>query len=197
MSGLDRLLGPLREAGPDPRALAFLRWQSRVRQIAMRQHGGRPGPGATPDLFLPGEDEPLGAVVTVLNKRPEHSRTPELRHLARRTQDPAERRAKALELFSETYFQKAETFSDTLTASFAPGSAGAARIAEAGACRLRFEAYAQAWDLACAAEALAEGDPLREATLAHNALFNPGRPAGAVVLGFRPDWEASRAEPPL
>lgn len=178
-----------------PLCLAFLRWQCRIRQIAMRERQGRPDDGVTPALTLQGQTEPMGHIITVLNKTPARSQTPELMHLAKRTADPAERRDKALQLFSSTYYQKAQDFSDLLTATFPPDSPGAAQIREAGACRLDFAAYGQTYRLACKVWRLAEGSPFHQATWWHNALFNPTISPGTVILGFEPDWEASSADP--
>lgn len=183
-------------SGPaQPLRDAFLRWQCRVRQIAMRDRMGRPDGAVTPALTLAGAAEPMGHVVTVLSKAPAHSKTPELMHMVRRTADPAQRRDKAVEYFSETYYQKPREFSDILTATFPPGSKGAAAIRAAGGCRLDFEAYAQRFALVCRVWRLTEAHPLHAATLWHNLLFNPALPPDTVVLGFEPDWAASSADP--
>ena len=177
-----------------PLRLAFLKWQCRVRQDAMRFEQGRPGDGITPALFLPGEDEPMGHVITVLCK-PAHSVTAELEHMAARTHDPAQRREQALRFLSATYYGKPAEFSDILTATFPPGSPGAARIRAAGRARLVFDAYGQRFDLDCKVWRLVPRNPHRRATMAHNRLFNPSLPPEAEVLGFEPDWSASRADP--
>ena len=49
---------------------AFLRWQCRVRQMAMRDNAGRPGEGMIPELTLAGDREPMGGIVTVLYAAP-------------------------------------------------------------------------------------------------------------------------------
>ena len=184
-------------ARPDTRALRdhFLRWQCRCRQIAMREAMGGPDASVTPALTLPGEPQPLGHVITVLNRAWAHSRTPELQHLCRGTHDPAQRRDKALELFAAGYFQTPAEFTDALTATFPPVSPGAARIAAAGACRLDFAAYGQAFALACRVRPLEPGHPLHAATWWHNLLFNPGLPSDTVILAFEPDWAASSTTP--
>lgn len=174
---------------------AFLGWQCRVRQIVMREGMGRPGPGIMPDVTLPGEAEPLGAIITVLCKSPQYSLTPELRHMAARTNDPAQRREAALRYFSETYYQKSHEFSDILTATFPPGSPGAARLHGARRATLTFAAYAQRWDLDCRVWLLGENNPLWQATFAHNRLFNPDLPGDTVILGFEPDWSRAIADP--
>ena len=46
----------------------FIRWQCRVRQMMMREDLGRPSDGITPEVTLIGEDEPLGHIITVMNK---------------------------------------------------------------------------------------------------------------------------------
>lgn len=198
MTETDALISQLLETadGPERRLrLAFLRWQCRVRQIMMRDQAGRPSDGIMPSVTLAGEDEPIGHVITVLWKTGRHSITPEMRHMVRATNDPAQRREKALRLFSEFHYQKPEQFSDMLTATFPPGSPGAARIREAGACRLGFEAYNQRFDLACRVWLLAERNPGWQATYWHNLLFNPTLAPDTVILGFEPDWSRSSAEP--
>ena len=173
----------------------FLGWQCRIRQIAMRTHGGRPTSGMTP-LVSPAEgNEPAARVVTVLCKRPEHSASMELRHLARRTHDPAERRESALKFLSERYYQSSREFSDILTASFPPDSGTAATLLEHRECRLKFEQFSQRFDLHCTVRRLSGNNPLREATFWHNLLFNPRLPADCVILGFEPDWARSEADP--
>lgn len=183
----------------DPQATAlrdaFLAWQCRVRQIMMRDEMGRPGEGIMPALYLPGHDEPMGHLITVLSKAPGHAQVPEMRHIAQRTNDPARRREDALKLFSEMYYQRPREFSDLLTATFPPESPGAAAIREAEQVRLVFDAYRQRYDLTCRVWRLAEHHPSYQATWWHNLLFNPGLPAGTVILGFEPDWAASSANP--
>lgn len=178
-----------------PLRTAFLKWQCRVRQIAMRDNHGRPDDAITPGLTLPGEPEPLGHIITLLNKAPGYSVTPELQHMAAKTNDPAQRRDQAIRFFSATYYQKAAEFSDILTATFPPGSPGAATIREAEQVHLKFEAYAQVFDLHCRVWRLGPQNPLYQATMAHNRLFNPALPPDTEVLGFEPDWGQSTAEP--
>jgi len=173
----------------------FMRWQCRVRQIMMREGRGRPGEAISPAVTLVGAETPMGHVITVMSKAPQYSKTPEMRHMARKTNDPALRREAALTFFSEYYYQKAAEFSDTLTATFPPDSPGAAKIREAGRATLTFEAYNQRYDLACRVWTLAGNNPLHQATYWHNLLFNPGLAADTIILGFEPDWARSSAAP--
>ncbi len=187
--GLSQSNHPLRKA--------FLRWQCRVRQMSMRDNDGRPDNGIMPDVILPGESEPLGAVITVLNKAPSYSVTPELVHMAAKTNDPAQRRDQAIRFLSAAYYQKAGEFSDILTATFPPDSPGAAKIRKAGSCTLVFEAYSQRFDLNCKVWKLARHNLLYQATMAHNKLFNPAIPPETVVVGFEPNWEECTSDPKI
>ena len=174
----------------------FLGWQCRIRQIAMRNHGGRPTDGMTPLVAaVDGGNAPVTRIVTVLCKRPEHSVTMELRHLARRTHDPAERRESALKLFAERYYQGTREFSDTLAATFPARSETAAVLAAGRECRLAFEQFSQRFDVHCTVRRLSPNNPLREATFWHNLLFNPRLSSDCIVLGFEPDWSKSKADP--
>lgn len=174
---------------------AFLKWQCRVRQNAMRDHDGRPDDGIMPAVYLEGSDEPMGQIITILNKAPGYSLTAEMNHMAAKTNDPAQRRDQAIQFFSATYYQKAKEFSDLLTATFPPGSKGAQTLRDAEHVRLVFEAFAQKFDIRCKVWRLAAHNPLYQATIAHNHLFNPTLSPDVEVLGFEPDWDASTSEP--
>ena len=175
----------------------FLGWQCRIRQIATRRHEGRPTSGMMPLVFAAGTGTPVARIVTVLCKRPEHSVTMELRHMARRTHDPAERRESALTFLAERYYQSAREFSDILTASFPPGSATAATLLGHRECRLELEQFSQRFDLHCTVRRLSPNNPLREATFWHNLLFNPRLDADCAILGFEPDWPRTQSDPPV
>ncbi|MEM7074754.1 MAG: hypothetical protein AAGA28_15550 [Pseudomonadota bacterium] len=180
-----------------PLRLAFLKWQCHTRQLSMRNSNGRPDDAIMPDVTPEGAERPIGAIITVLNKAPMFSVTPELEHIAARTNDPAQRREAALQFLSATYYQKAKEFSDTLTATFTPRSEGARSLAEAGRALLVFECYGQRFDLQCRVTRLPHDNLLSRATMAHNILFNPTLPPSTEVLGFEPDWVNSTADPPL
>ncbi|MEM7321367.1 MAG: hypothetical protein AAF408_20365 [Pseudomonadota bacterium] len=178
-----------------PLRSAFLKWQCRVRQTAMRDNFGRPDDGITPALYLPGSAEPMGHIITLINKAPGFSVTPELRHMFAKTNDPAQRRDQAIRFFSATYYQKAKEFSDILTATFPPDSPGATQIRDAGKVRLVFDAYAQVFDLTCKVWRLAPHNTLHQSTMAHNKLFNAGLSPQTEILGFEPDWTNSTSSP--
>ena len=176
------------------RRSAFLKWQCRVRQMAMRATGGRPDAAIRPAVVLPDGSAP-GRITTILLKRPAFSVTPEFRHMASRTHDPAERREAAVRFLSASHYQRAEEFSDELAATFAPGAAFVEAIIGSKCCRLVFDAFSQRFDLACSVRLHGAHDPFREAAFWHNRLFNSELHPDTVVLGFLPDWEQSKAAP--
>ena len=155
---------------------------------------GPPGPSVLSDFTTASS----GKNWNLLSDRRDHSissKTPELQHMFRRTHDPAQRREEAIRFFAETYYQKAREFSDTLTATFPPGSPGSIAISAAGNCTLTFEAYGQRYDLLCKVWTLDKTNPLHPATWWHNMLFNPNMHPDTVIFGFEPDWAHSTAEP--
>ncbi len=170
---------------------SFLKWQCLTRQIMMRDNQGRPDDSITPAVLLAGASEPMGHIITILNKAPGYSLVPEMQHMLRKTNDPAQIRDSALQFLSSTYYQRAAEFSDLLTSTFPPDSEGAAQVRAADRCTLVFDAYGQKWQLDCKVWQLASHNPLFDATIVHNRLFNPGLPNESVVLGFEPDWDKS------
>ena len=171
----------------------FMRWQCRLRQIVMREREGKPDDSILPEVLVDGES--LGFVITLICKLGPYSKIPELKHMVRKTNDPALRRKSALTLFSETYYQKSAEFSDVLTSTFVPDSDGAKLLRRAGHCTLRFSAYSQSYDLHCKIWRLSEHNPLWQGTYWHNLLFNPGLSRDTIILGFEPDWSKSTADP--
>ena len=95
-----------------PHRKAFLKWQCLTRQIMMRENQGRPDDAIMPAVLLQGDDEPMGHIITILNKGPDHSLVPEMQHMLRKTNDPAQIRNAALQFLSATYYQKHTRFSD-------------------------------------------------------------------------------------
>ena len=167
---------------------AFLYWQCRIRQIAMREDQGKPSDGMTPEIVIPGESGPFDRIITVLCKTREASLTPEFRHLYRKTPDPAQRRESAQKLLSSSYYQRPQDFSDILTATFSPASPGAARLRAARHVRLEFAQFNQRFSIPCQVWRLSDRNPLWQETFWRNILFNPALPANTVILGFEPDW---------
>jgi len=192
MSSLATQLG--QSYSDHPLRVSFMKWQCRVRQLNMRESEGRPDDSIMPAVYLDGSDTPLGHIITLMNKAPGYSVTPEFQHMARKTHDPAQRRAEALKFLSASYYQKAAEFSDVLTATFPPDSEGALTIRRAQSCLLVFEAYSQRFDLNCKVWKLAQHNTLYQATMAHNRLFNPAIPPDTIVLGFEPDWGTSASQ---
>ena len=195
MSSIAAVLGQSYEK--HPLKDGFLKWQCHTRQMMIREGDGRPTVAVTPGVFLPGQTEALGAIITILSKAPAYSLTPEMEFMFRKTNDPAQVLASAMTFLSASYYQKHREFSDILTATFPPVSQGAATMHSAGRVTLVFEAFAQRFDLDCKVWRLADHNPLHKATMAHNRLFNPSITTGTEILGFEPDWAASSADPPI
>ena len=163
----------------------------------MRKNMGRPDAAIVAAVTLSGEGRPMGHVITLMSKAPAYSKTPEMRHIAASTYDPAKRREKALQFFSEAYYQYSREFSDEITTTFPPDSPGATAICAAETCTLTFEGYGQRFDLFCAVSALSVEDPLFQASWCHNLLFNPGLHPDVEILCFEPNWGRSSAEPTI
>ena len=79
----------------------FLGWQCRLRQISVRQEGGRPSEGMCPHVRLADED---ASRITVLVLPADLEATADrFQHMARRTHDPAERYKAALTFLAAGY----------------------------------------------------------------------------------------------
>jgi hypothetical protein len=171
----------------------FIGWQCRIRQLAVRQEGGRPSPGMRPRVMSSsGEVLADGMVTLIIESEPEES-TQLFRYQYLRSQDPNERYDNMLEILQGSYFQEPARFSDLMTALFGPESSLAAQLLREARCVLDFEQYTQGYRIPCAVTRLAESHAFHRATLWHNRMFNHQLPAGVQILAFRPDWSHASA----
>jgi hypothetical protein len=173
----------------------FLAWQCRIRQVAMREEGGRPSPGMRPRV-LDGSGREMSPALTVLMipKEPDES-IAFFRHQVMRTPDPRDVYERALAFLQADYFQDPDAFSDRLATVLSAGAALAASLLEEGKCTLVFEQGRQRYQLPCKVRELKPGSAAREAAIWHNRLFNPALPDTVHVLGFQPDWASAGADP--
>ena len=173
----------------------FLGWQCRIRQIAMRQNGGRPSPGMRPRVLAPNGDEIAPALTVLLvQKRPEES-TAFFRFQAQKETDPRKVYERGLAFLQGEYFQLPDLFADRLAAVLPDDSDLAMRLKTIGMCILAFDQFGQRFGLPCDVCELAEGDAMRDAAIWHNRIFNPALPDSVRVFSFNPDWAASSATP--
>jgi len=174
----------------------FIGWQCRLRQLSVREAGGRPSPGMRPRVSAPDGTEMAPAITVLIHPAEPEESTKLFRFQVQKTHDPIERYDKALEILSGFHYQRPKLFGDVLTGLFGPGSDIASRLLDHGACELEFAEFGQGYRLPCRVRLLAESDPLYEATFWHNKLFNPNLPAKVQVLSFAPDWmHAGRFDP--
>ncbi len=170
----------------------FLGWQCRIRQLSVRQSGGRPTPGMQPRVFLPPDQTDLGNIVVLIRKKASQEVTSQLQHMVRKTRDPAERHESALGFLAAAYYQRPDEFSDELTALFGSRSTRVEQLLEARQCTLDFAQFEQRYRLTCRVETLANSDAAYEFTYWHNSLFNPSIPGDVRILAFQPDWTTER-----
>ncbi len=174
----------------------FLGWQCRIREHAMRHHGGRPSPGMRPRVRRPDGTEIATAVTVLLIQAEPEPSTAMFRHIVRKTHDPERRYREALRTLASAYFQHPETFSDVMTALFAVDSSCAEILMAEGRCVLEFEQFGQTYHIPCVVAALAPDHPAYQATYWHNQMFNPSIPGVVRILAFTPEWREAIAVPP-
>jgi hypothetical protein len=94
----------------------FLAWQCQIRQLAMREEGGRPVPGMQPRVLDSSKLEMAPALtVLMVPKEPDES-TAFFRYQVMKTPDPRTVYERALTFLQADYFQDPDAFSDRLLA---------------------------------------------------------------------------------
>ena len=171
----------------------FMKFQCRARQMIMRDNLGRPDASITPTIYLKGNTKPITKIITLMHKLPEYSALSELMHIARKTNDPSQRRDQAVKLLSASYYQKHREFTDVLTATFTPNSNLAETLISEGSCRLLFDAHSHKFESTFTVNKLERSEFLFRSTIMHNQLFNPNLHPETIILSFSPGWEENGA----
>lgn len=185
----------MKRVSDDEMKRQFLAWQCRIRQIAVRQHAGRPAPGMQPRVLTPSGENLLPAMTVLIVPDDPDETTAFFRFQIQKSPDPRRVYESVLQYLQGEHYQDSDRFSDEMTALFAPRSPTAAKLLEVNHCLLEFEQYSQLWRLSSTVRRLPTRAPARQATLWHNRAFNPAIPSDAVVLGLRPDWRSAAASP--
>jgi hypothetical protein len=173
----------------------FLGWQCRIRQIAMRQDGGRPSPGMRPRLLaVSGQELCPALTVLLLLKEPAES-TAFFRFQVMKSADPRDIYERALAFLQADHFQKPSRFTDRMLCVLPEDSEIAAALLRDRTCVLEFEQFSQTYRLACEVSAPLPGDAAHDAAIWHNRLFNPALSDAVHVLCFQPDWTSAVADP--
>jgi hypothetical protein len=167
----------------------FLVWQCQIRQIAMREDGGRPSSGMQPRVLDETGAELVPALTVLLVPDQAGESTAFFRFQVMKSTDPRETYEKALRYLQSDYFQDPKSFSDKLIATL-PGDAPLAQALRAAKrCVLDFAQGRYSYRVPCKVKALNDGDAGRDAAIWHNRVFNRALPETVQVLAFKPDWE--------
>ncbi len=164
----------------------FIAWQCLIRQYAIRHSDGRPPAGAQPVMKIEGQSE--RAITVLLCKNDSEEPGMQFRFLAKKTHDPRLRRESAVRYLAETYYQKANTFSDQLTAIFHLNSQLAQHFQSNKSVKLEFSQANQHYLVPCTSRVCDPDESMYQSTYWHNLLFNSALPGKVVVVCFTPDW---------
>jgi hypothetical protein len=168
---------------------SFLVWQCQLRQIAMREDGGRPSPGMQPRVLDETGAELMPALTVLLVPKDPEESTAFFRFQVMKSSDPREIYEKALRYLQSDYFQDPKAFGDKLVATLADDAPLAQALRAAKRCMLDFAQGRYRYRVPCKVKALEDGDADRDAAIWHNRVFNRGLPETVQVLAFKPDWE--------
>ena len=173
----------------------FLGWQCRIRQIAMRQDGGRPSPGMRPRVLDVDGAEIASALTVLLTPHAPAESTAFFRFQVLKSADPRDLYERGLAYLRADHYQRPETFTDVLAAVLPENSVVVDRLLANGHCTLAFDQFRQTFRLPCTVGGVPPGDAVYDAAVWHNRLFNPALPGALHVLAFQPDWASAEANP--
>ncbi len=166
----------------------FMTWQCRLRQIAMREDGGRPSGGMTPRVLDMDGNELADSIVVVLVRENPLESTEFLKFQVQKHNAPEDIYKKSLTYLQSSHYHQSAEFADEMTAQFASTSPFAEDLIERGEVQLEFEQFSQRYLIPCRVHRLLPEEPAFQATLWHNRVFNPSLGDDVTIIGFQPDW---------
>ncbi len=164
----------------------FLSWQCRLRKSSVRERAGRPSSGMSAGVYSVSGGEEKSRMNFLIVKQDSDLLSSELRHIIRKSRDPAEWVKNGLRILSDRHYQDDFNFSNVLTALFSLDSTLAEALFTAGQCQLKFSQDSIEYAFDFKIKELAEQDSEFQATYWHNHLFNPSIPGKVQILGFTP-----------
>jgi len=168
---------------------SFLTWQCNIRQIAMREDGGRPSSGMCPRVLDDNGSELAPELTVLLAPKESKECTAFLRFQVMKSADPRETYEKALHYLQADYYQDPKSFSDRLLATLPADAPLANAVLAAKRCVLDFAQGRYTYRLPCKVKRLDADDADRDAAIWHNRVFNRTLPETVQVLAFKPDWK--------
>ena len=173
---------------PSEQYKRFIAWQCRLRKMSMRELGGRPTAGMSAGVHSVSGGEEQARVNFLIDKQDSDSVTSELRHIIKKTPDPAEWVKNGLRILAERHYQDDFNFSGQLTALFGLDSSVADALISVGECRLKFVQDSIQHEFDFTVAVLSEQESAYQATYWHNHLFNPTIPGKVQILRFIPQF---------
>ena len=178
---------------------AFLGWQCRIRQIAMREYGGQPLPGMRPRVSTrKGKSLSPGLVVLLLPVEPQES-TAFFKYQVQKTNEPQKDAGRRHRLSGRRILPAAGTLLGCHGGDLpARLELAAAEILKAKRGRAGFRAVqSESYRMFCAVRRLGKKDEAREAALWQARIFKRDLANDCDVLSFTPDWTSANADPPV
>jgi hypothetical protein len=173
----------------------FIGWQCRLRQMAMRDHGGEPLPGMRARVSVRSGELISQAIIMLLIERDPQASTAFLKFQIQKHNETERAFEAGVKYLGGEYYQEPELFSDEMTAVFGAGSVTALAMLKEREVLLDFSQFSQTFRMFCKVRQRSAKDAQREASLWQARIFNPKIPSDALVLGFRPDWKNASADP--
>jgi hypothetical protein len=180
-----------------PKALkrSFLIWQCQIRQLAMREDGGRPSAGMCPRVLDESGTELAPALTVLLVPKVPKESTAFFRFQVMKSPDPRETYEKSLRYLQSDYYRDPKSFSDRLLATLPFDAPLANTLVADKRCVLDFAEGRYNYRLPSTVKTLKADDADRDAAIWHNRVFNPALPETMHVLAFDPDWASAQTEP--
>jgi hypothetical protein len=115
--------GIMKQVSGEEMKSRFLTWQCRIRQIAVREHGGQPTPGMRPRVLKPSGECLMPAMTILILPEDTDESTSFFRFQVQKSPDPLKVYQSVLQYLQGEHYQVGNRFSDEMTALFEAGVA--------------------------------------------------------------------------
>tara|TARA_B100001123_G_scaffold442166_1_gene585114 strand:- start:862 stop:1407 length:546 start_codon:yes stop_codon:yes gene_type:complete len=164
----------------------FVAWQCKIRKNNFRRFNGKPSEGTFALILDRKSNKEISSFISILLERNPLTTLKMFQFMNKKTHDPKERFLKAINFFSNEYYDIPENFDGTFTATFPYESKIVKEILKKKKCSVQFFEGNTGFYFNVTTSKLKKNDSKWMYTYYHNLFFNPELNENIDILFFNP-----------
>ena len=165
----------------------FVNWQCFLRQRNFRKFSGKPSEGTIASIYDNNSNDEITNFRSILIEEKPLNSAKMFEFMTKKTHDPEERFLKAVKYFASEYFENANIFDGSFSATFPNNSKIVKDLLKKRKINVQFFESPTGFNFRVNVKKLKKIDPKWKFTFFHNSFFNSSLDENIEILFFKPD----------